>query len=377
MTDFTFEALRRWPDVDAPGLLAFDASDRLILDEAADALAAASPGSVVVVGDRYGALTLGAAALHGATAIRTHTDALSGEHALAANAAALGLEGSFTTHPLDADLVRDAEVVLLQLPRSLAALDEVAAVVAAGAARDVQVFGGGRVKHMTRSMNDVLGRHLARVEARLARQKSRVLVASAPLPASERPGTVWPATAQHADLGLTVCAHGQAFAGTSIDLGTRFLLGVADQMAPTAGTGVDLGCGTGVLAVSLALARPDLRMVATDDSAAATLSAQATAAANGVADRVEVVRDDAAASLPPASADLVVLNPPFHVGATVHRGVALKLFTGAARVLRPGGELWAVWNSHLAYRPDLERLVGPTRQVARNSRFTVTVSTSR
>jgi len=44
------------------------------------------------------------------------------------------------------------------------------------------------------------------------------------------------------------------------------------------------------------------------------------------------------------------------------------------RVLRPGGELRAVWNSHLDYRPALQRLVGSTRQVARTPKFTVTAS---
>jgi 16S rRNA (guanine1207-N2)-methyltransferase len=44
-------------------------------------------------------------------------------------------------------------------------------------------------------------------------------------------------------------------------------------------------------------------------------------------------------------------------------------------VLRPGGELWAVWNSALFYRPSLERIGGPTRQIARNAKFTVTAST--
>src|SRR5674476_1616344 len=47
------------------------------------ALGAAPAGGVAVIGDRYGSLTLGAAALHGATAIRTHQDALIGERALA------------------------------------------------------------------------------------------------------------------------------------------------------------------------------------------------------------------------------------------------------------------------------------------------------
>ena len=37
--------LRRYPDVEAPNLHAVDASDRLILDEAASALAAVTDGS--------------------------------------------------------------------------------------------------------------------------------------------------------------------------------------------------------------------------------------------------------------------------------------------------------------------------------------------
>ena len=86
------------------------------------------------------------------------------------------------------------------------------------------------------------------------------------------------------------------------------------------------------------------------------------------------MRDDALSAQPDASAELIVLNPPFHIGSSVHAGIALKLFEDAARVLRPGGELWTVWNTHLGYRPALNRIVGQTHQVGRNNKFTVTVS---
>ncbi|MCL3863273.1 class I SAM-dependent methyltransferase [Actinotalea sp. K2] len=389
MTDFSFDALRRFPDIEAVNLVAVDASDRLILDEAAGALAEAPAGTVSVIGDRYGALTLGAAALHGARQIRVHQDALTGEQALVANAGRVGIdpEGTFTSWGLETALVTGARVVLLQLPRSLDALEEIAELIGAHADPDAQVFAGGRVKHMTRSMNDTLGRHLTTVEARLGRQKSRVLVASGAVRPSAAPdggftaadggstASRWPARERHDDLDLTVCAHGGAFAGTHVDLGTRLLLDRLDTMAPAATTAVDLGCGTGVVAALLARRRPGITVLATDDSAAAVASARATAQANGVADRITVTRADALAGTPDASVDLVVLNPPFHTGATVHSGIAHRLFADAGRVLRPGGELWAVWNSHLMYRPSLERLVGPTRQVARTPRFTVTVST--
>jgi hypothetical protein len=94
---FPFEALRRTPDIEAPGLVAVDAADRLILDESASARADAAAGELVVIGDAYGALALGAAwdlaarDRRGTGRVRVHQDALMGERAIAANAAGLGL----------------------------------------------------------------------------------------------------------------------------------------------------------------------------------------------------------------------------------------------------------------------------------------------
>jgi 16S rRNA (guanine1207-N2)-methyltransferase len=399
VTSFSFDALGRWPDVEADNLFAADAADRLILDEAAAAVKASAPGEVAVVGDNYGALTLGAAALHSAADIRVHQDALSGELALAHNAEGFGLGESFQTMPLGAELLGGAHVVLLRLPRSLDALDEIAGLIAEHAAADVTIYAGGMIKHLALAMNEVLARYFVEVHPGLARQKARVLTVrdttapstdfagpvgagvagslarSSQLQRTTRPAQVWPQREFHADLGLWVCAHGGAFAGTRVDIGTRFLLGVLHEAKPDAASAIDLGCGTGVLASALAMARPGISVTATDQSAAAVASARATTEANGVADRVRVVRDDGLASQPDASAELILLNPPFHVGSTVHAGIAPRLFTDAARVLAPGGELWTVFNSHLGYRPALTRIVGPTRQVARNAKFTITVST--
>ena len=400
--DFDWDRLRRKPDVEADNLFAVDASDRLILDEAANALATAGAGEVVVLEDHYGALALGAAALHGARGIRVHQDALSGERALARNAADAGLSDAYRSLELGEELLTGARVVLLQLPRGLSELDELAGAISRLAAPDVTVFGGGRIKHMTMAMNEVLGRHFGMLRVSPARQKSRVLIAAEPItpvpfgsvPITSVPlGSVpiapvpfagepdWPRSQHHADLGLTVCAHGAAFAGTAIDIGTRYLLEFLARMKPDATSAsdlaIDLGCGTGVLAAALALRRPQLRVLATDQSAAAVASARATMHANSVADRVTVVRDDALGNQSDASAELIMLNPPFHIGSSIHTGIALKLFEDAARVLRPGGELWTVWNSHLGYRPALTRIVGQTREVGRNTKFTVTMSTRR
>lgn len=119
---------------------------------------------------------------------------------------------------------------------------------------------------------------------------------------------------------------------------------------------------------------PSARVVATDRSAAAVASAALTARANGVGDRVEVLRDDVAASVPDASVDVVVCNPPFHAGAAISTDIASAMFRAAARVLRPGGVLWTVYNTPLRYRGELGRVVGPTTHAGQNPKFTVTRS---
>ncbi|MBW4095621.1 MAG: methyltransferase [Acidobacteria bacterium] len=368
-------ALRRFPDVEAANLFASDSADRLLLDTA-DALEGIQrPGTVALLGDHYGALTLGALDQLGAVEPRVYQDLRTSQLALAANAESFGYANAYRHLPLGPELLSGVSTVLLQLPRSLAELDQIAAAVARYAASDVVVLAGGRIKHMSRGMNSVLEKYFGLVSVGLARQKARVL--SAYLPRADAPSAEYPQREFHADLDLWVHAHGAVFAGTSVDIGTRFLLDTVLAEGITAGTAVDLGCGSGIVAAVLAKSRTGLHVTATDRSEAAVASAMETAKANGVGTQVTTVHDDAASTLPAGSTELVVLNPPFHLDAAVHAGAALKLFDAAARLLAPGGELWTVYNRHLDYAAQLERRVGPTRVVARNPKFSVAVSVRR
>ncbi|MFA5606458.1 MAG: methyltransferase [Leucobacter sp.] len=378
-----FAELSRAPDLEAPELRAFDAADELILMTGAAAVHAVARGELAVIGDRHGALTIGAAELLGARGIRTHQDPLLGERALARNAERLGLSGAYEAHALDADLLRGARVVLLQLPRSLDELHEIAWSIAQWAAPEVTVYAGGRAKHMTRSMNDVLARSFTDVTAGLGWRKSRVITATGALPASgPAPSPRWGADP---DLSFRIAAHGATFGGPTLDHGSRLLLSTLGRDAPGGNAPrraaprpsriVDLGCGNGSLAVFAALSWPEAQVIATDQSAAAVAATRLTAEAAGVADRVDVHRGDALEAVPDGWAELILLNPPFHTGATVHAGVAHRLIRACGAALVPGGEARIVFNSHLRYRSLIERTIGPVRELARNRTFTVLAAT--
>lgn len=372
MTDLAglFAQLSREPDLDAPELQAYDATDRLLLETASTR--AVESGALVVIGDRHGALTLGAVTMLGADRVRVHQDPLLAERALAANAEQLSLTWSFTNHLLNEELLTGARRVLLQLPRSLAELDEIAQAVARWADPDVVLLAGGRVKHMTLGMNEVLRRSFDEVTAGLAARKSRVLTARRPHPSTALGDPRFPAWGHDPDLAFAVAAHGATFGGATLDHGSRLLLrGLAEEGWPAAQQIVDLGCGNGVLAVAAALARPGARVIATDQSAAAVAATRLTAAAAEVSDRIDVVRADATEAVPDGWADLILLNPPFHSGATVHTGVAHRLIRASARALVAGGELRIVFNSGLGYRPLIERVIGPCCEVSRDRTFTV------
>ncbi|NLE98515.1 MAG: methyltransferase [Propionibacterium sp.] len=262
-------------------------------------------------------------------------------------------------HP---DELGGAAVAMARLPKSLGALDEMA--VSSLGADDVMFLGGARDRHMNKSMNSVLERYFTAVNASLGRQKSRVLRAWGPVAEAE---SEWPKLRAYDEHGFTLAAHGATFGGTKIDAGTQFLLESLDVEGDEI---LDFGCGNGSL--SLWLAARGKRVAAVDVSWAAIAGTQIGAAASDL--DVATRWADGTASFPEHSFDAIVTNPPFHRGTAKDSDATLALFDDARRLLRPGGELWCVYNSHLPWRRELNARLGRTRVVAQNRQYTVAVS---
>ena len=88
--------------------------------------------------------------------------------------------------------------------------------------------------------------------------------------------------------------------------------------AGEAASALDLGTGSGCLAIALAAKCPAARVVATDISPEALAVAQANAARHGVAERIDFRAGDGfAAVLAEARFDLIVSNPPYIATAEI------------------------------------------------------------
>lgn len=92
----------------------------------------------------------------------------------------------------------------------------------------------------------------------------------------------------------------------------RALALIADTPEPLV---IDIGCGSGNLALAIAALHPAARIVATDIAEAATATARRNAARLGLAARVSVMQGDMFAPLVGLGienrVDLVVCNPPY------------------------------------------------------------------
>lgn len=73
---------------------------------------------------------------------------------------------------------------------------------------------------------------------------------------------------------------------------------------------VEIGCGSGALAISLLRLKPQARALAVDSSAEAVCQTRENALRLGVAERLQIVHADWAFALPPAC-DAIIANPPY------------------------------------------------------------------
>ncbi|MES2524278.1 MAG: methyltransferase [Gemmatimonadota bacterium] len=149
----------------------------------------------------------------------------------------------------------------------------------------------------------------------------------------------------------------------------------ADVMQLESGqTVLDIGCGAGALGTIAGLVT-GAPVCMLDADSEAVRCAERTAEAAGVSARV--LASDIASAVRDEQFDVVLSNPPFHVGKATDLAVPAQFIRDAHRVLVPGGRLQLVANRTLPYEGLLQEEFGHVHTVHDGARFKVLTAVKR
>jgi len=162
-----------------------------------------------------------------------------------------------------------------------------------------------------------------------------------------RPGATppQPAAETYETHGLSIVGLPGVFSAGKLDRATALLLDTLAGQQMQGQRVLDIGCGSGVLGAWAASRGAEATLL--DADLQSVRSAEATLEASGLVARV--LHSDVDAALSDNSYDLVLSNPPFHVGRGVVLDITAEFVLAAERRLRPGGRLVMVANEFLPY----------------------------
>ena len=152
-------------------------------------------------------------------------------------------------------------------------------------------------------------------------------------------------------IGHDIKSRPGVFSAGKIDGGTSLLLDSIQDLPLEGREVLDLGCGYGLLGLFAGLR--GAKVTALDDDWPSVDSTRSNFDRLSV--NARVLHSDLTSDLDPQERfDVVLINPPFHVGKSVQMDLPAAFINAAYAHLRDGGELFLVANRELAY----ERLLG-------------------
>ena len=266
-------------------------------------------------------------------------------------------------------------LVLLRIPRSIALLRFYLNTLKPMIGSSTRVIAFGMTRHLSPNLKSLLAEELGAVRVSPVRQKSVLfhiqpekLEVDAKALAPDRYPLTMDLIPEPWAQGVEIWSYPGVFSQKRLDMGTRLLL-LNLPSAPPGATIVDLGCGAGIVGLSMARRKPDAKVILVDDSFLASRSAELTLSHNEV--KAEVRADDGLSSFEPGSIDVIVSNPPIHDGGAYEVEESLRLLRQAAAALRKPGSLRVVSVHGADLGTHLQEIFPRVSRVASDRRFAV------
>lgn len=356
--------LKRFPQTDDVNpLLAWEAADEYLLQQLDET---EIRGPVLILNDTFGALSC-ALAEHSPYSIGdSYLSELGTRENLRHNGIA---ESSVTFLDSTADYPQAPGVVLIKVPKTLALLEQQLRALRKVVTAQTRIIAGAKARDIHTSTLELFEKVLGPTTTTLAWKKARLINCTFSHP--QLPDAPQTLSWKLEDTGWTIHNHANVFSRTGLDIGARFFM----QHLPENLDGeiVDLGCGNGVIGLSLLAKNPQAKVVFVDESPMAVDSSRLNVETTlpEAFERCEFMINNALSGVEPFRFNAVFCNPPFHQKHALTDNIAWEMFHHARRCLKINGELYIVANRHLDYFHKLKKIFGNCATIATNNKFVI------
>jgi len=274
------------------------------------------------------------------------------------------------------DLPSDIEVILYKIPKSKSLLIEQLIQIKRSVSDKCIFIAADRAKEIHSATLKVFEKHFGTTKTSLAVKKARLVFCqfdNKQLHQSPFP-TVWSlahkSTNDSPSREFTISNHANVYAREKLDIGARYFIENLPKVAANSKV-IDLGCGNGVIGLSVLANQPEAHVQFIDESTMAIASAKQNILTNQPEsiENCEFTLNDSLTDIEGGSVDLILCNPPFHQNTATTDHIAWQMFKDSHRVLKKGGELRIIGNQQLAYHIKLQRLFGNETLIASNNKF--------
>ena len=274
-------------------------------------------------------------------------------------------------------LPTNIDIILFKIPKSksllIAQLIEIKKTVERNSLDKNTVFiAADRAKEIHRSTLTLFEKYLGTTTTSLAVKKARLVFCQFDQKQTHDSlfPTVWSLTNKTLHREFVISNNANVYAREKLDIGARYFIENLPDVAQNSQV-IDLGCGNGVIGLTILANEPTACIQFVDESHMAISSAQINIEKNlpALLTQCQFHLNDCLTNIASNSVDLILCNPPFHQQTATTDHIAWQMFKDSHRVLKKGGELRIIGNRQLAYHIKLKRIFGNEKLIASNEKF--------
>jgi len=269
-------------------------------------------------------------------------------------------------------LPENVDVILFKIPKSKSLLIEQLIKIQNSVGKNTVFIAADRAKEIHSSTLKLFEKYLGTTTTSLAVKKARLVFCQLNQQQSQKSPfpTVWTLPNKSLNRDFSISNHANVYSREKLDIGARYFIENLPEAAKNSQV-IDLGCGNGVIGLTVLAKQPSAQIQFFDESHMAITSAEINIKTNlpDLAAQCQFHLNDCLTNVESNSVDLILCNPPFHQQTATTDHIAWQMFKDSHRVLKKGGELRIIGNRQLAYHIKLKRIFGNEKLIASNDKF--------